>query len=74
VGEVVVEDLIDGVHVRQRDKLVVLGDILPVVNEHRLKMVGHGQLDGGPVVEVVLLRLVSISPRLAGKKSQKKTK
>jgi hypothetical protein len=35
-------------------------------------MVGHGQLDGGPVVEVVLLRLVSISPRLAGKKSQKR--
>jgi hypothetical protein len=35
-------------------------------------MVGHGQLDGGPVVEVVLLRLVSIPLRLAGGKSQKR--
>jgi hypothetical protein len=35
-------------------------------------MVGHGQLDGGPVVEVVLLRLVSISPRLAEKKTKNK--
>jgi hypothetical protein len=58
VGEVVVEDLIDGVHVRQRDKLVVLGDILPVVDEHCLKMVGHRQLDGGTVVKVVLLRIM----------------
>lgn len=60
MGEIFVQDLVDGVDMRQRDELVILGDVLPVVDEHGLEMVGHGQLYGGPVVEVVLLRLVSI--------------
>jgi hypothetical protein len=57
-GEVVVENLIDGVGMWERDELLVLGDILPVVDEHCLKMVGHRQLDGGTVVKVVLLRIM----------------
>ena len=55
VGEVVVEDRVDRVDVRERDELLVLGDILPVVHEQRLNMIGDGDLDGGTVVEVVLL-------------------
>jgi hypothetical protein len=55
IGEVVVDDLIDRVRMRERHKLVILCDILPVVHEHGLDVVWDRQLDGWPGVEAVLL-------------------
>jgi hypothetical protein len=59
VSEVVVQDLVDRVGVRERNELLVFGDILPVVDEQRLDVIRHRQLDGRAVVEVVLLLHVS---------------
>ncbi len=59
MGKVVVEDLLNGVNMREGNKLLVLCDVLPVVDKQGLNMVGNGELDGGPVVEVILLVIVS---------------
>jgi hypothetical protein len=45
VGEVVVEDLGDGLLVGEGHELLVLGDVLPIVDEERLEMVGDWNLD-----------------------------
>lgn len=61
VREVVVEDLGDGLLVGEGHKLLVLGDVLPVVDQEGLEMVGDRNLDRRATVEGVLLEnIVSI--------------
>lgn len=57
--EVVFEDLSDRLWVRERHKLVVLGNVFPVVDEHGLNMIRHGKIDHWFAVEGVLLCMVS---------------
>jgi hypothetical protein len=65
VGEVVVQDLVNRVCMGQRDQLLVLGDVLPVVYKEGFNMIGDWELDRGPGEEGVLLRLVSESVGVA---------
>lgn len=60
VGEVVLEDSGHGLGVRERDKLVVFCDVLPVVDEHGLNVIRDGEIDHGFAVEGVLLCMVSL--------------
>lgn len=60
VGEVVGEDLGDGMRVRDGHQLVVFGDVLPVVDEDGLDVVRDGELDGGAGVEALVLGGVSV--------------
>jgi len=55
VGEIVVEDLGDGLLVGEGDKLLVLGDVFPIVDEEGLEMVGDRNLNRWAAVEGVLL-------------------
>jgi hypothetical protein len=55
VVEVVVENDIDWLGVRDRDQLVLVGDVLPVVDEQALEQVRDRELDRGSVVERLLL-------------------
>lgn len=47
---------------RQWYKLVVFGDIFPIVHKHGLDMIGHGNVDHWFAVESVLLKLVRLRP------------
>lgn len=55
VVEVRLQDLVDGVRVRQGQDLLVLGDVLPVVDEDGLQVVRQVKLDRRPGVECILL-------------------
>lgn len=55
VGQIVVQNLAHWLRVRKGDELVVLGDILPVVYQHSLNVVGYRDIDHGLVVKGVLL-------------------
>lgn len=59
VLEIVVENLIDRVRVWKGNQLLVLGDILPVIDEQGLDVIRDWKLDGGATVKVVLLSIVS---------------
>ena len=54
-GEVIIKDLINGVWVREGDQLLVLCHILPVIDQHRLKVIRHRQFDGRTGMEGLLL-------------------
>jgi hypothetical protein len=58
-GEVVLEDLCHRLLVRERHKLVVLCNILPIVDEHGLDVIRQGNIDHWFAVERVLLCMVS---------------
>jgi hypothetical protein len=74
VGEIVVQNLLDRMDVGQRNELLILGHILPVVDKQRLNMVGNWELDGGTVVEVVLLDFISMLRVRRGTKQEKSKK
>lgn len=48
VSEVIINNLVDGVRMRDGNELVVLGDVLPVVYENGLDVVGDREFDRGP--------------------------
>jgi len=54
--KVVIQDLVGGVDVGKRNKLLVLGDILPVVNKHGLDVIRDRNLNRRSVVKVLLLK------------------
>ena len=58
--EIILKDLLDWFVMRKRNELVILGDILPVVNEHRLDVIRDRQVDHGLAVERLLLGMVSV--------------
>lgn len=60
IDKVVIQDLVDRVGVWKRYHLIVFGDILPIVDENRLEMIWQRNLNRRPVVEIILLWLISI--------------
>lgn len=46
---------------RQRQDLLVLGDVLPVINEHGLEVIRHIKLDRRSGVECILLEREGVS-------------
>lgn len=63
-GEVVVQNLIDRFCVRKGYELIVLGDVLPVIYQQGLDVVGHGEVDHGfAVIRILLSRWISIPSR-----------
>jgi hypothetical protein len=57
VRQIFIDDFGDGKLVRDWHELVVPGDILPIVNEHGLDVVGHGDSDRGTLVKCFFLLL-----------------
>ena len=55
VIEVVVQDLVDRLGSWKWDKLLVLGNVLPVVDENRLDVVWYWKVDRWSSVESLLL-------------------
>ncbi len=58
---VVLEDLVHGVGVREGNELLVLGNILPIVDQERLELVGNDEPDRRSGVERVLLFPIYVS-------------
>lgn len=55
ICKIVIQDLLNGVCVRQWNKLLVLGDVLPVINQEGFQVVWHDQFDGWARMESILL-------------------
>ncbi len=53
--EIVVDNLVDRMRVGERDQLVVLGDILPIVDKDSLDMVRDRDPDRRACVEAIFL-------------------
>jgi UDP-2,3-diacylglucosamine pyrophosphatase LpxH len=53
--EVVVQDFVDGMHMRKGDELMILGDVFPIVDEQGFDVVGDRNLDRWPIIEVLFL-------------------
>ena len=61
LGQVVFHDLGDWLLVGEGHKLLVLRDILPIVDQERLEVIGNRNLDRRAVVKgVLLVAIVSI--------------
>ena len=53
--EIIVENSVYGLTMRERNELIVLGNILPVVYQHRLNMIWHGQMYHRFIVKGIFL-------------------
>jgi hypothetical protein len=56
VGEIVVQNLVYRMSMRQRHELLVLRDVLPVVDKHGFQVIRNGKLDRRAVMKTILLK------------------